>query len=95
MDYLERRKVFLKTRLIFILMKIKITESQKKALVLELSKNSEGVKDFLSHVKESPGLLKFLGFSTHKSLEEFILDGSYKDFQELKKESQGFETDKK
>ena len=76
-------------------MRIKITESQKRKLVSELSKNSAGVKDFIELVKETPGLLKHLGFGSHKSLEEYILDSSYKEFQELKKETKGFETDKK
>lgn len=76
-------------------MRIKITESQKRKLVSELSKNSAGVKDFIEFVKETPGLLKHLGFSSHKSLEEYILDSSYKEFQELKKESETFEIKKK
>lgn len=76
-------------------MRIKITEGQKKKLVLELSKNSAGVKEFIEDVKETPGLLKYLGFSTHKSLEEYILDSSYKEFQELKKESETFEIKKR
>ncbi len=76
-------------------MRIKITENQKQKLVLELSKSSAGVKDFLEKVKETPGLLKHLGFSSHKSLEEYILDSSYKEFQELKKESETFEIKKK
>ena len=76
-------------------MRIKITESQKGKLLMELSKNSAGVKEFIEDVKETPGLLKHLGFSTHKSLEEYILDSNYKEFQELKKEATGFETKKK
>lgn len=76
-------------------MRIKITENQKRKLVLELSKNSAGVNEFIEGVKGTPGLLKHLGFSTHKSLEEYILDSSYKEFQELKKEAAGFESKKK
>jgi len=76
-------------------MRIKITESQKQKLISELSKNSAGVKEFLENVKETPGLLKHLGFNSHKSLEEYILDSNYKEFQELKKEAQGFEINKK
>lgn len=76
-------------------MRIKITESQKGKLLMELSKNSAGVKEFIEDVKETPGLLKHLGFSTHKSLEEYILDSNYKEFQELKKEAVGFESKKK
>lgn len=76
-------------------MKIKITEGQKQKLISELSKNSAGVKDFIEKVKNTPGLLKYLGFNTHKSLEDYILDGSYKDFQELKKESDTFEIKKR
>lgn len=76
-------------------MRIKITENQKKKLVSELSKNSAGVKEFIEEVKDTPGLLKHLGFSSHKSLEEYILDSSYKEFQELKKEASSFETKKR
>lgn len=76
-------------------MRIKITESQKGKLLMELSKNSAGVKEFIEDVKGTPGLLKHLGFSTHKSLEEYILDSSYKEFQELKKESETFEIKKR
>ena len=76
-------------------MRIKITESQKQKLITELSKNSAGVKEFIEEVKGTPGLLKHLGFNTHKSLEDYILDGSYKDFQELKKESETFEIKKR
>ena len=76
-------------------MRIKITENQKQKLISELSKNSAGVKEFIEDVKETPGLLKHLGFNSHKSLEDYILDGSYKDFQELKKESETFEIKKR
>ena len=76
-------------------MRIKITENQKQKLISELSKNSAGVKDFIEKVKNTPGLLKHLGFNSHKSLEDYILDGSYKDFQELKKESETFEIKKR
>lgn len=76
-------------------MRIKITENQKQRLLLELSPKSAGVKEFIELVRETPGLLKHLGFSSYKSLEEYILDSSYKEFQELKKETKGFETDKK
>ena len=76
-------------------MRIKITENQKQKLISELSKNSAGVKDFIEKVKNTPGLLKHLGFNSHKSLEDYILDGSYKDFQELKKESDTFEIKKR
>lgn len=76
-------------------MRIKITESQKQALLLELSPKSIGVKEFIEKVKDTPGLLKHLGFSSHKSLEDFILDGSYKEFQELKKEAESFKIKKK
>ena len=76
-------------------MRIKITEDQKQKLISELSKNSAGVKDFIEKVKNTPGLLKHLGFNTHQSLEHYILDGSYKDFKELKKESETFEIKKR
>ena len=75
-------------------MKVKITESQNDRLLNELSKNSEGVKEFINMVKETPGLLKHLGFSKHKFLEEFILESDYEEFQELKKEAETFENNK-
>lgn len=76
-------------------MRIKITENQKEKLLSELSKNSAGVNEFIEKVKDTPGLLKHLGFGSHKSLEEYILDSNYKEFQELKKEARGFEINKK
>jgi len=48
----------------------------------------------LDLVKETPGLLKHLGFSKHKYLEEYVLEATYKEFQELKKEAQSFENKK-
>ena len=75
-------------------MKIRITESQKVKLLYELSPKSTGVKEFIEHVKQTPGLLKFLGFRSFKALEEFILDSDYKEFNDLKKEANGFEIKK-
>lgn len=76
-------------------MRIIITEKQKGKLVMELSSKSSGVKEFLEMVKQTPGLLKFLKFNSHKSLEDYILDANYKEFQELKKEAKEFENKKK
>jgi hypothetical protein len=67
-----------------------ISESQYQKLVMELSPKSNGVKEFIEYVKETPGLLKHLNFRTYKSLEEYILDGSYEDFDELKKDAKEF-----
>lgn len=70
-------------------MKILVTESQFKKLE-ELSFNSYGVIDFIEMVKENPKLLKFLGFSSIKSLKDFIHDGDGEDFDELKSDVDKF-----
>jgi hypothetical protein len=76
-------------------MKLLISENQLNKLLLELSPKSEGVKEFILRVKETPGLLKHLGFRTFKALEEFIRDNDYKDFQELKSDEEKFLVKKK
>lgn len=67
--------------------------SRIKGLIYELSPKSTGVKEFIQMVKETPGLLKYLKFKTHKSLEDYITDGSYSDMAELKKEADIFKKD--
>ena len=64
-----------------------------KGLIFELSPKSNGVQEFIKKVKDTPGLLKFLKFKTHKSLEEYITDGNYSDMAELKKEADLFKKD--
>lgn len=76
-------------------MKLRISETQLNKLLLELSPKSEGVKDFITRVKETPGLLKHLGFRTFKSLEDYISDGDYQDFEELKSDEEKFLKKKK
>jgi hypothetical protein len=71
-------------------MKIRITEQQYKLLITELSPKSSGVKEFLKLVKDTTGLLHHLGFRSHKSLEEYILDAYIKDFDELRDEADEF-----
>lgn len=71
-------------------MKIRITEQQYKSLITELSPKSSGVKEFLKLVKDTPGLLRHLKFTTHKALEEYILDAYIKDFDELRDEADEF-----
>jgi hypothetical protein len=56
----------------------------------ELSDDSSGVKEFLKDVKDTPGLLKYLGFSRFKSLEVYIREGGYEDFEELKSDAKKF-----
>lgn len=75
-------------------MKYIISENQYK-LLLELSPKSTGVEEFLDMVKKTPGMLKHLGFKSFKSLEDYIQDGDYDDFDELKKDSQKFDLSKK
>jgi hypothetical protein len=64
-----------------------------KGLIFELSPKSTGVKEFIQRVKDTPGLLKYLKFKTHKSLEDYITDGGYSDMAELKKEADLFKKD--
>jgi hypothetical protein len=71
-------------------MKLLISENQLNKLLLELSPKSEGVKEFISRVKETPGLLKHLGFKNMKALEDFITDNGIKDFYALKKDAADF-----
>lgn len=74
-------------------MKIIITESQLKTLQ-ELSPKSTGIEEFIIKVKETPGLLKHLGFSSMKSLHDYLQDGDYEDFDELRKDAKKFKTEK-
>jgi len=74
-------------------MKFVITESQYKILK-ELSPKSVGVNEFIDEVEGTPGLLKFLGFKSIKSLRDYIQDGDYDDFDELKKELKKFKEKK-
>ena len=71
-------------------MKLDEQISRIKSIITELSPNSVGVDELLATVKDTPGLLKHLGFKNYKSLEEYISDGSYKDFTELKKDVDKF-----
>lgn len=64
--------------------------SEKKEDIDELAETSEGVKEFIKNVKETPGLLKHLHFSSIKDLEDFIRDNGNKDFQELKDDAKKF-----
>ena len=56
----------------------------------ELSDDSAGVKEFLEDVKNTPGLLKHLGFKRFKSLEVYVREGGYEDFDELKSDAKKF-----
>jgi len=56
----------------------------------ELSDESNGVQELLDDVKNTPGLLKHLGFNRFKSLEVYIREGSYDDFSELRSEVRDF-----
>lgn len=75
-------------------MKIKINETQYK-LLKELSPHSLGVKDFIEKVQSADGLLRHLGFTSLKSLKDYIQDGDGDDFQELKDEVSEFEAKNK
>jgi hypothetical protein len=70
-------------------MRIIITESQYR-LLNELSPSSTGVEEFLEMVKSTKGMLKELGFKTLKSLEEYITDGGFKEFDELRKDAEKY-----
>ena len=56
----------------------------------ELSDDSAGVKEFLEDVKNTPGLLKHLWFKRFKSLEVYVREGGYEDFEELKSDAKKF-----
>lgn len=56
----------------------------------EMSPHSAGIQEFIQSVKEVPGLLKALGFKSISSLEEYLTDASYQDFDELRKEVNDF-----
>ena len=70
-------------------MRIIVTETQY-GLLKELSSKSTGVEEFLDMVEKTDGLLKHLGFRNMKSLKEFITDGNFKDFDDLRKETKEF-----
>lgn len=67
-----------------------INERQLDKLLNELSPKSSGVSDFLKKIEETPGALNHLNFKTMKSLKDFISDGDYDDFQELKNDLEKF-----
>lgn len=75
-------------------MKLLINEIQSK-IIKELSSRSSGVGEFIELVENSDGLLKYLGFTSLKSLKDFIRDGDNDDLDELKKESEVFFQEKK
>ena len=56
----------------------------------ELAPTSAGVQEFIEHVKDTPGLLKHLGFRSVKALKKYIDEADYDDFQELKRDSKKF-----
>lgn len=70
-------------------MKLLINEIQSK-IIKELSSRSSGVEEFIDLVENTDGLLRYLGFTSLKSLKDFIRDGDNNDLDELKKESQDF-----
>lgn len=50
----------------------------------EMSFKSAGIGDFLKYVKANPDSLKHLGFSTLRSLVDFLQGASYQDWTELR-----------
>lgn len=61
-----------------------------KRLIKELSPDSEGFKDILNSAKNYPEVLSHLKFTNLKSLEEYLLDANYQEFDEIRKEIQYF-----
>lgn len=61
-----------------------------KKLIYEMSPNSHGVIEFLNFVEEYPEVLKHLDFTSMKSLKDYIMDATYNEFAELRKEAEGF-----
>lgn len=67
-----------------------VNERQLDRLLNELSPKSSGVSDFLKKIEDTNGALTHLGFKSMKSLKDFISDGDYDDFQELKDDLEKF-----
>lgn len=67
-----------------------INEKQLDKILNELSPKSSGVSEFLKKVEETPEVLTQLGFRSLKSLKDYISDGDYNDFEELKDDLEKF-----
>jgi hypothetical protein len=63
-------------------------------IISELSPSSTGVKEFIHDVKETRGAIKALGFRTLKSLQNYVDEADYDEFDELRKELEKFKNDK-
>ena len=61
-----------------------------RKLITELSPSSSGVQEFYAEVNKHPELLKHFGFNDFESLEEFVGDSSYDEFQDLVKDAEYF-----
>jgi len=54
--------------------------------LLELTRDSSGVPEFIKYVEQDPKALEYLGFSSIKSLIDYIRDDDGKEFDNLRKE---------
>ena len=61
-----------------------------KGLIFELSPKSTGVKEFIEDVEKNKELLKHLGFTSIKSLKDYIESADFDDFDELRKDAKKF-----
>lgn len=60
--------------------------SRINGLIYELAPQSSGVQELIFKIKEMPELLKHLRFNNLRDLEEYIENGSYEEFAELRDE---------
>lgn len=61
-----------------------------KKLIVELSPNSYGVREFLDFVRERPEVLSHLKFTSFQDLEDYVQDGDIEDLNELRREVENF-----
>jgi len=64
--------------------------SRINGLIYELAPHSSGVQELISKIKDMPELLKHLRFNKLKDLEDYIENGSYEEFTELRDEVEFF-----
>jgi hypothetical protein len=59
-------------------------------IIYELSPQSAGADEFLETVKDFPELINHLNFRSYEELESYVLEHNYKEFSELRKETEHF-----
>lgn len=71
-------------------MKLREEIKKIKKLIVELSPNSYGVREFLDFVRERPEVLSHLKFTSFQDLEDYVQDGDIEDLNELRREVENF-----